>query len=690
MRRSSRIRLWTRQLRNAFARGARPATDERPDRRDPSVSLVVCTHDRPGDLRLCLDSIAELRSTPSEVIVVDNCPSDDATRELCHEYPVRYAREATPGLARARNRGVVEAGGEVVAFTDDDCVVDPRWLDDLGDAFDDPLVMALTGYAGPLELETPSQYLFEVHGGFQRFPERQLFDGASRSPVSIAAAAGPGANCLFRRRVFEEVGLFAEDLGPGTPALNGEEKYAFYRIAQAGYRIVFDPARIVWHRHRANPELLRRTLFGYTTGEFAYTTRCLLENGELSTLAIWRWWPHHLAGDLWRWVRDDDGALSLDLILAEAAGLPLGHGSSGARTAADARPRPWSWPTTSPRLRHSPRLRVWSPSAFLSVVIASRDRRERLRDVMTALAQQSHPAADFEAVVVLDGSTDGSADMLRALQLPYRVAIFEQEQGGVASCRNRGAREASHDLILFLDDDIVPEPTFLAEHAAAHASRDELVALGYYPPVLESPGLWAYAVRAWWEDHFRRKAQPGHQWTYIDYADGNVSMPRQLLQRSGRLRRVLSRPAPGLGARDQAPLRGSGVRVSPERQGSPLSRHSVRDDAAQRAPGGEGRRPARWQAPARQGPAAAGWRGAVAHRPGGRSPGGPGTERQPSARCWLGRLHSVPSTGLACDHPGTGSLHGCIGSRTCLESETSFRRRRAWRSSSPPCGEETT
>jgi GT2 family glycosyltransferase len=525
-------RLWARQLRSAFMRGARRSPGERQDRRDPSVSVIVCTRDRPRDLRACLDSIAALHSVPCEVIVVDNCPSDEATRDLCRDYPVRYVLEPTTGLARARNRGVIEARGELVAFTDDDCVVDRHWLDDVGDAFEDPLVMALTGYAGPLELDTPAQYLFEVHGGFQRFPDRHLFDGASTSPVSVAAAAGAGANCLFRRRVFDEVGLFAEDLGPGTPARNGEEKYAFYRIAQAGYRIVFDPGRIVWHRHRADPAMLRRTLFGYTTGDFAYTTRCLIEHGDLGTLAVWRWWPRHLAADLWRWARDEDRALPLDLILAEAAGIPVG---------------PWKLWRSRRRRREAPLLetagrasapeprpaRVEAEAPPLSVVIASRNRRERLREVLTTLADQRYPADRFEAVVVVDGSTDASAEMVRALQLPYPVALFEQEQSGVATCRNRGARKASHPLVLFLDDDIVPEPMLLAEHAAAHRSGGERVALGYYPPVLESPGLWGYAIRAWWEDHFRRKAEPEHQWTYIDYADGNVSMPKALLFRSG-------------------------------------------------------------------------------------------------------------------------------------------------------------
>jgi glycosyltransferase involved in cell wall biosynthesis len=526
-------RLWARQLSRAFIRAAR-ASGDGPDLGDPSVSVVVCTRDRPRDLRSCLESIAALRTRPQEVIVVDNCPSDGATLDLCRDYPVRYVRESSPGLARARNRGILEARGEVVAFTDDDCVVDPHWLHGLGDPFNDPLVMALTGYAGPLELETPAQYLFELHGGFQRFPERRLFDGASSSPMRVAAAAGAGANAFFRRRVFNEVGLFAEDLGPGTPARNGEEKYAFYRIAAAGYRIVFDPARVVWHRHRSELASLRRTLFGYTTGEFAYTTRCLLAHRELGTLDIWRWWPRHLAGDLRRWLHDDERALPLDLILVEAAGLPVGPW----KLWRSRRIRRGTPPLVSAGRGHSadatqtpPRVGAEGPP--LSVVVASRNRRDRLRQVLLALAAQRYPADRFEAVIVLDGSYDGSSEMVRGLDLPYRLSVFEQPHSGVAVCRNRGAREASHAHVLFLDDDVLPEAEFLAEHAAAHRARGEEVALGYYPPVLESPCLWGYAMRGWWEDHFRRKAEPEHQWTFVDYADGNVSMPKALLFRCG-------------------------------------------------------------------------------------------------------------------------------------------------------------
>ena len=112
---------------------------------------------------------------------------------LCHA-PVRYVLEPHPGQSRARNRGILETTGDFVAFTDDDCVVDPGWLDDLGGSFSDPLVMGVTGYVGPVELESPSQILFELHGGFQRGLEYTVFDGATE----IAAYVSPAVSAPAR------------------------------------------------------------------------------------------------------------------------------------------------------------------------------------------------------------------------------------------------------------------------------------------------------------------------------------------------------------------------------------------------------------------------------------------------------------------------------------------------------------
>jgi glycosyltransferase involved in cell wall biosynthesis len=526
-------RVWRTAFLRTFeaAVGAGPGEPER--QRRLSVSVVVATRDRPEQLRRCLESVLALQTQPDEIIVVDNCPSDERTRELVSTLPVRYLREDHPGASRARNRAIVESTADLLAFTDDDCTVDPHWLNGLDESFSDELVLAVTGYIGPAELETEAQVLFEAHGGFEKHFERTVFDGTTVSPSAAAGPSGASANIIFRRRAFEEVGLFAEDLGPGTPARSAEDAYQNYRVLAAGFRIAFEPSRIIWHWHRRELSGLRRILSDYTISGFAYTTRCLLRHHDLSVAKIWAWWLGHFWGDLRRCIRRRDDALPLRIALAEIGGMFRG---------------PWRL-YRSIRSRHgipalelhavppppaASRVEVGAEPPLLSVALPSRNRRLKLADVLEGLRRQDYPRERFDVTVVLDGSEDDSAAYVRSLDAPFRLTLLEQENRGLASTRNRGAYDSSGEVVVFLDDDTVPEPGFLAAHAAAHAASavDHLV-LGYYPPVITGGGLWAAVLRAWWEDHFRRMAEPGHVWSYIDFAGGNASFPRRLFLETG-------------------------------------------------------------------------------------------------------------------------------------------------------------
>lgn len=521
--------VWRARVREALASCETPQTGHTP----PRVSVIVCTRDRPDQLRVCLDAIAALNTAAAEVIVVDNAPTSDATRELCEGRGVRYVREPVPGQSRARNRGISEAIGDVIAFTDDDCVVDPRWLDGLQREFADPLTMAVAGYIGPLELETTAQLWFERHGGFERHPERWVLDPVLTAPLRGAAIAGAGANMIFRRSVFDHTGGFAEDLGPGTPARSGDDKYAFYRVLSAGYRIVHDPARIVWHRHRRELPELRRIMNDYGVSEFAYTSRLLAEEGDANAFAIWRWWLRHYGDDVKRYLRRSPGWVPLWVTRAEIAGAVTGplrmiRSRRSRRHIPPIRPHPPE--TLAPAIGGAVRIQGERPR--LTVAIASHERRDSLRRVLEALARQTYPAERFDVVAVLDGSTDGSAQMARSLELPYRLRVIEQEQRGLAATRNHGAEAAPEEsVVVFCDDDIDPAPGFLAAHAEAHCgASDEIAALGYYPPAeVDEPTLWALRIRAWWEDHFRRKGETGHQWSYVDFVDGNMSIRRSTL-----------------------------------------------------------------------------------------------------------------------------------------------------------------
>ena len=177
-----------------------------------------------------------------------------------------------------------------------------------------------------------------------------------------------------------------------------------------------------------------------------------------------------------------------------------------------------------------PAVRVVPCAPPASVVVPSHNRRDQL-NVLAGLARQTAREA-MEVVVVLDGCRDGSANAVRAIAWPFALKVVEQPAGGFAAARNRGALEASHDLLVLLDDDLVPAPSLVSEHAAAAAGGASSVTMGRHPPPAPGDAPLAALLRAWWEDHFRRKAQPGRPWL-SDFCSGNSSLSRALLLDAG-------------------------------------------------------------------------------------------------------------------------------------------------------------
>jgi GT2 family glycosyltransferase len=280
--------------------------DDRVLAREPlTASVVICTRDRPEDLHNALRAASRLAYKDCELIVVDNAPSSDATERVVEDFPrARYVREPRRGLDAARNRGVREATGDIVAFTDDDAVVEPEWLGALLANFGDARVMCTTGLTLPLELETEGQELFEEHCSFCRGFRRRIFDGQSDNPLAVGAV-GAGANMAIRRDLLTLIGGFDERLDAGTATRSGGDHEMFVRILSAGYRIVYDPSALSWHRHRRSRADVFQTVFGYGVGVYAMWTGLLLEKRELGVLRLaWEWFRHeHLPALLSGWRR---------------------------------------------------------------------------------------------------------------------------------------------------------------------------------------------------------------------------------------------------------------------------------------------------------------------------------------------------------------------------------------------------
>ncbi len=260
-----------------------PPASERPDRL-PSLSVAICTKDRPERLARCLASLDRLAShpqetLPQEILVVDNAPSDEQTRALVAARPgVRYVCEPRPGLNFARNRALHEATGALLAFLDDDVTVDRGWLGGLMKAWtENPDAAAFTGLVLPYALATEAQILFERRGGFRRGFDPIRYHGQDRpgNPLYPCGAGifGAGANMAFRRDVLLELGGFDEALDTGAPLPGGGDLDIFYRVIRAGHPLVYAPRQLVFHEHRRTLSGLRRQYHSWGLGFMAFVTK---------------------------------------------------------------------------------------------------------------------------------------------------------------------------------------------------------------------------------------------------------------------------------------------------------------------------------------------------------------------------------------------------------------------------------
>jgi len=278
-------------LRDRFAALSLPPPVQTSADLDASLTVVICTRDRPEGLLQTLASLARQSDSGFEVLVVDNSHDGAVARTLGFQgLRMRCCHEPAPGLSRARNRGLSEVRSELIAWLDDDEVADPDWIAWIKRGFAFPeRPDAVAGVMLPAELETDAQVNFERYGGFNK--------GRGIEPVPLLAGRpsvfdplyplpnfGAGGNMAFRTERLRAIGGFDNRLGPGTLTLNGEETRALSLLLENGSMILHWPPAITWHYHRRTDEALEKQFFGYSAGLTAFYMSLILTSPKY----VWR------------------------------------------------------------------------------------------------------------------------------------------------------------------------------------------------------------------------------------------------------------------------------------------------------------------------------------------------------------------------------------------------------------------
>lgn len=272
-------------------------------------SIIICTYNRSNTLKEVLENIQGLNGHPDiiwETLVVDN-NSTDGTKEvvessvLSNQTSIKYLFEGRQGKSFALNAGIKAAQGKVLAFTDDDVIINPDWLVNMKAAFIRYGCAGIGGRIIPVfPAKTPSWLKVNTSTPFMNTL------GSFDRGEECCELKGPpfGANMAFRREVFAEHGLFRTDLGPTMENSmgKGEDSEFSLRLLSRGERLIYAPDVIIYHR--VQEENMRKSFFQtwyFNYGRFVARTSGGIPQNTICYAGVPRYLFRMLSGKLLHW-----------------------------------------------------------------------------------------------------------------------------------------------------------------------------------------------------------------------------------------------------------------------------------------------------------------------------------------------------------------------------------------------------
>lgn len=216
-----------------------------------TVSVIVPVYNAASTIGSCLRSLVN-QSHPKEIIVVDN-GSTDKTASIVEEFPVRLFYEYRRNQFTARNTGVKKAKGEILAFTDSDCIADRDWIKNLVKPFkDDDKIGGVGGRTRSFEVKT----VFQAYAH-----KKKLFHRDWKRGIIGTRAYFPLCNVAYRRDVFEDIDYFDER------TFSGSDTDFSFRVSAAGYNLFYEPDAVIYHIHKPNMRSFLEQHYRYGGGE---------------------------------------------------------------------------------------------------------------------------------------------------------------------------------------------------------------------------------------------------------------------------------------------------------------------------------------------------------------------------------------------------------------------------------------
>ncbi len=444
----------------------------------PQYSIVIPTYNRARFLLKTLDSVCNQTIPPEkyEILVINDGSTDDTEETISNlksqilKPEIRYFKIENGGPAKARNKGIKESRGEIIFFTDDDCVVPPDWMATLLDGYKrHPEVVGAGGWYKYSNKSSKNKY-FQKYIDFNINKNNEIFEVENKTNIFDFNWAGNTANMSYKKAVLEEIRGFDENLY-FAGAVDWELKK---NVQRRGYYLLYIPL-IVNHLKIFNFINFFKKSFNQGRGRYYMFLKYpdLFLNYDVDFFKFFKRLIIYALNDTKFFFAYFTKTLGLFLGRCYAKHIKPFKNISNVDWLKKPNEKMFSVEkrnmkdnsvivTKFFKFNKNAILNTETESdyGFFSIIIPTYNRSRDLINALKHLIAQTIPKDKYEILIIDDGSTDDTEETISNLKsqiLKPEIRYFKIENGGPAKARNKGIKEAKGEIIFFTDDDcIVP------------------------------------------------------------------------------------------------------------------------------------------------------------------------------------------------------------------------------------------